>query len=350
MENEAENDEEATRQRYSTVASSLEEDEPLYVDPELFNPAFLAERVGFSLTTDELYNLAMATHKATNGNSWATTLTSPLHIDVNMLSEATPSAMERFKTYLQEEYPYFALHFKRGDLLAFIPFLQPDAHNRPFILPKIKRLDFSDCHMTLNGDPNDWLKIYRCFPNIESFSFQRRDHTVLYTWERTGGFSQFLEAVPFLRNIRHFELNQCEIYKREHVLKFFRTVAAGHFSNLKTLDLKNSSLGHYGFGIFSDLVAAVPFLPQLETVDLSENRMFSQGVLAIAKGLAPLSHLRSLKLSNNNFKLRGNKALEAAFSSLTTLEELGLRDNDLYSEGDLKDYITRLKLPKLISY
>ena len=119
------------------------------------------------------------------------------------------------------------------------------------------------------------------------------------------------------------------------------------FTNLQTLDL---SLNKIGSDCATALAGGLKSCTNLQTLDLCFNKIGSKGATVLAGGLKSCTNLQTLDLGSNIIGSDGATALAESLKSCTNLQTLDLRFNKIGSKGatalaeGLKSYINLQKL------
>ena len=101
-------------------------------------------------------------------------------------------------------------------------------------------------------------------------------------------------------------------------------------TNLQTLDLRNDSIGLDGAVALAE---GLKYCTNLQTLDLSSNSISLDGAVALAEGLKYCTNLQTLNLSSNSISLDGAVALAEGLKYCTNLQTLDLSFNYIGSDG-----------------
>jgi len=135
--------------------------------------------------------------------------------------------------------------------------------------------------------------------------------------------ARFLAPMTGLQRLR---LNSCGLHYHEAV-SFFSSLK-GH-SCLLELAATRNNMRCWGA---SALASALPFMKNLQVLDLSTNNISSIGMDALAKAMQGLHALRVLRLKDSAICESGVEALGAALRAMPDLTELDLTNAHLTSE------------------
>ena len=102
------------------------------------------------------------------------------------------------------------------------------------------------------------------------------------------------------------------------------------FSNLQTLDIGNNNIGSHGAAA---LAKSFKSCTNLQTLDISSNKIDSEGAAALAEALKFFSNLQTLDIGNNNIGSHGAAALAKSLKSCTNLQTLDICKNNISFKG-----------------
>ena len=110
------------------------------------------------------------------------------------------------------------------------------------------------------------------------------------------------------------------------VIKVFKSC-----TNLQTLDIRDNDIGSEGAAALAE---ALEFCTNLQTLDICFNYIGSAGAKALAKALKSCcTNLQTLDISFNNIDSEGAAALAEALKSCTMLQILDISNNEIGSAG-----------------
>ncbi|MGE4350477.1 MAG: hypothetical protein AB7D28_12045 [Candidatus Berkiella sp.] len=146
----------------------------------------------------------------------------------------------------------------------------------------------------------------------------------------------------------HLEITGTEMSDKL-ILSLKKVIAQGDFKQLKTLTLSNNQLG---FACLKGLSFIGDSLPNLESLDLSENELNTVDESPENKGLmrplfvdffenfyAHFPCVKRLKISNINLNDTSMQVLKPLFRQASLLEVIDIRDND-FSANTLNRFLT----------
>jgi Ran GTPase-activating protein (RanGAP) involved in mRNA processing and transport len=119
-----------------------------------------------------------------------------------------------------------------------------------------------------------------------------------------------------------------------HGMELFVRSALPHLKHLRALDLGYNSIGPSGAGILVEGLTGVPAMAStLTALSLRINVLGDSGVATIASALPRLPSIRHLDLSNNWVQVAGAEALAEGLCTLKNLETLDMSRNNIKTAG-----------------
>lgn len=179
---------------------------------------------------------------------------------------------------------------------------------------------------------NCWLRSF----TIESVNIYK-------LWEKRildlnlRSFSVSFYKIPIMKIESIFEvLSKCNALKSFNaqginpVNEHFVLEGISKLPNLEALDLSNNKFSYEGLKGISE---TLPKLENLTTLNLAKNYIDFKDIKYIAKGIKNLKNLACLKLSKNHIGSKGSKYISKAIKCLKHLSVLELSENHLGSKG-----------------